>query len=96
MWRLALDGITSFSTLPLRIWTYVGFVVACLAILFGVWQIVSTLLTGVDTPGYASTMVVILFLGGVQLISLGVIGEYLGRLFVEAKQRPLYLIDEEF
>ncbi len=95
LWRLALDGITGFSTLPLRIWTYVGLAVAAFAFVFGVVEIVITLVRGIDTPGYASLMVVILFLGGIQLISLGVIGEYLGRMFVETKQRPLYVIDEE-
>ena len=95
LWRLALDGITSFSTLPLRVWTYVGFVVAALAFLYGAWLILSTLVYGIDAPGYASTIVIVLFLGGIQLLSLGLIGEYLGRLFIEAKQRPLYLIDEE-
>lgn len=96
LWRLALDGITGFSTLPLRVWTYVGFLVAALAFIYGLSLVARTLFVGSDTPGYASTIVVILFLGGIQLISLGVIGEYLGRLFVEVKQRPLYLVDEEF
>ncbi|MCP4308264.1 MAG: glycosyltransferase family 2 protein [bacterium] len=96
LWRLALDGITGFSSLPLRIWTYVGLVVAMLAFVYGTALIVRTLVYGIMTPGYASTIVIILFLGGVQLISLGVIGEYLGRLFIEVKRRPLYLIDEEF
>jgi glycosyltransferase involved in cell wall biosynthesis len=95
LWRLALDGITGFSTLPLRVWTYCGLVVASTAFLFGVYRIIRTLIWGVDVPGYASLMVVILFLGGIQLISLGVIGEYLGRLFVEMKQRPLYVVDDK-
>jgi len=95
LWRLALDGITGFSTFPLRIWTYVGLAVAAFAFVFGFVEIVITLVRGIGTPGYASLMVVILFLGGIQLISLGVIGEYLGRMFVETKQRPLYVIDEE-
>ena len=95
LWRLALDGITGFSTLPLRVWTYFGLAVASTAFLFGVYRIIRTLIWGIDVPGYASLMVVILFLGGVQLISLGVIGEYLGRLFVEMKQRPLYVVDDK-
>ena len=95
LWRLALDGITSFSSLPLRMWTYVGVSIAILAFVYGVVIIVRTLVVGIDVPGYASLLVVVLFLGGIQLISLGVIGEYLGRLFLEVKQRPIYLVDEE-
>jgi glycosyltransferase involved in cell wall biosynthesis len=95
LWRLAIDGITSFSTLPLRVWTYLGLVIATFAFVYGVVIIVRTLAFGADVPGYPSIMVVILFLGGIQLISLGVIGEYVSRLFIEAKQRPLYIVDEE-
>ena len=95
LWRLALDGITSFSTLPLRIWTYIGVAIAILAFFYAMLIILRTLIAGVDVPGYASLIVAILFLGGIQLVSLGVIGEYLGRLFIEAKQRPIYLVDEE-
>lgn len=95
LWRLALDGITGFSTLPLRIWTYVGIAIALFAFAYGIIIILRTLIAGVDVPGYASLIVAVLFLGGIQLISLGVIGEYLGRLFIEAKQRPIYLVDEE-
>ena len=92
LWNFALDGIISFSTLPLRIWTYVGVGVAFLSLLYALYIVVSTLIFGRDTPGYASLMAALLFLGGVQLISLGVIGEYLSRLFVETKQRPLYVL----
>lgn len=92
LWNFALDGITSFSTVPLRMATYVGLLTALVALLFGVWIIAKTLLHGDPVPGYPSLMTVVLFLGGVQLIALGLIGEYLGRLYDEAKQRPLYLI----
>jgi len=92
LWNFALDGITSFSTVPLRITTYVGLLTALVALLYGVWIIARTLLHGDPVPGYPSLMTVVLFLGGVQLIALGLIGEYLGRLYDEAKQRPLYLI----
>jgi len=92
LWNFALDGITSFSTVPLRIWTYIGACVALLSFLYAAFLIVRTLALGVDVPGYASLMVVILFLGGVQLISLGVIGEYLGRAYEEVKRRPLYVV----
>ena len=93
LWNFALDGITSFSTAPLRVATYLGLLTALVAFGFGVWTILKTLLWGEAVRGYPTLMAVILFLGGVQLIALGVIGEYLGRLYQEAKQRPLYLLD---
>ena len=93
LWNFALEGITGFSTLPLRLATYLGILVALLAFLYGTWIIAKTLLWGDAVPGYPSLMTVMLFLGGIQLIALGVIGEYLGRLYQEVKQRPLYLID---
>ncbi len=93
LWKLALDGIISFSTLPLRIWSYVGLIIALISFVLGC-IITKTLLFGVDVPGYASTMVIILFLGGVQLMSLGVLGEYVGRIFEEVKKRPLYIVDK--
>ena len=94
LWNFALDGLTSFSTVPLRVWTYLGVIVACGAFVYTLVILTLTLLFGRDVPGYASLMVVILFLGGVQLISLGIIGEYLGRVYIESKQRPIYLIKE--
>lgn len=94
LWNFALDGLTSFSTAPLRIWTYMGIAVAMGAIIYTLAIILQTLIFGRDVPGYASLMVVMLLLGAVQLISLGVIGEYLGRLYIESKQRPLYLVRE--
>jgi glycosyltransferase involved in cell wall biosynthesis len=93
LWNFALEGITSFSTVPLRLATYAGIATALLAFVYGAWTIAKTLLFGDPVRGYPSLMVVILFLGGVQLIALGLIGEYLGRLYDEAKRRPLYLID---
>lgn len=93
LWNFALDGLTSFSTMPLRVWTYVGLTVSLLSFIYAGFLVFRTLVAGVDLPGYASLMVVILFLGGIQLISLGVIGEYLGRVFIEVKQRPVYLVD---
>lgn len=92
--NLAVDGITSFTTAPLRISTFVGVVVSLIAFFFIVVLIVRTIFFGIDLAGYNSTMAVILFLGGLQLISLGIIGEYVGRVFNETKQRPLYLIEE--
>jgi len=94
LWTLALDGITSASTVPLRIWSYVGAVVAMFALGYAGFIAVRTLAFGIKLPGYASIMVSVLFLGGVQLISLGVLGEYVGRILTEAKQRPLYVVRE--
>lgn len=96
LWNYALDGLISFSTLPLRIWTYVGASVAALSFLYGNFIVVRTLLLGIDLPGYASLLTTILFLGGIQLLSIGVLGEYLGRLFIEAKGRPLYVVESTF
>ena len=93
LWNLALEGITSFTVMPLKIATYLGLFVALLAVVYGVQVIVKTLIIGNPVAGYPSLMTVILFLGGVQLVTLGVIGEYLGRVFNETKRRPLYLID---
>lgn len=93
LWNFALEGITSFSELPLRAATYAGVFVAFLALAYLVTVVIKTLLYGDPVRGWPSLMVVILFLGGVQLICLGVIGEYLGRVFNEVKRRPLYLVD---
>ena len=92
--NLAIDGITSFTTAPLRISTYTGILISAIAFIFIIFLVIRTLFFGSDLAGYPSTMAVILFLGGVQLISLGIIGEYVGRIFNETKQRPLYLIEE--
>jgi glycosyltransferase involved in cell wall biosynthesis len=92
LWTLALDGITSASTVPLRIWSYVGALVALFALGYAGFITISTMFFGNPVPGYASIMVSVLFLGGVQLISLGVLGEYVGRILTETKQRPLYVV----
>ena len=94
LWNFAIDGITSFSGAPLKLATYVGLLTALVAFLFGLWVLAKAVLLGDAVRGYPSLMVVVLFLGGTQLMALGVIGEYLGRLYVESKQRPLYLVDE--
>ncbi|MES5815547.1 glycosyltransferase family 2 protein [Pseudoxanthomonas sp. Soil82] len=93
LWNFALEGITSFSTAPLRVATYIGLLTALAAFVGGVAIMAKTLVWGDRVAGWPTMMVVILFLGGVQLIALGLIGEYLGRLYDEAKQRPLYLVD---
>lgn len=92
LWNFALDGITSFSTFPLRIWSYIGFGVALLGFVYAAWLTVRTLLFGVDVPGYPSQMVALLVIGGLILMSLGIIGEYLGRIFEESKGRPQYIV----
>lgn len=94
LWNFALDGMFGYSTAPLRIWTYAGFLLALLSILYGLFIIIKTIVFGIDVPGYASLISVILFLSGIQIISLGVIGEYIGRIFLEVKKRPVYLIRE--
>ena len=92
LWNFALDGITSFSTAPLRIWLYIGLLVSFMALLYILFILVRVLLYGVDVPGYASLIITITFLGGLQLIGIGVIGEYLGRTYIESKRRPIFLI----
>lgn len=94
LWRHAVDGITAFSTIPLRVWSYLGLLVSAVALGYGVFIVVRTLLYGTDLPGYPSLMVAIMLLSGVQLIGLGVMGEYVGRIFAEVKRRPLYLVRE--
>ncbi|MGL4205956.1 MAG: glycosyltransferase family 2 protein [Aeromonadaceae bacterium] len=93
LWNFALDGFFSFSSWPLRVWSYVGAGVAMLSFLYILVIITKVIFFGVDMPGYASLMSVILFLGGMQLISIGVLGEYLGRMFLEVKQRPVFVIE---
>ncbi|MDA5477476.1 glycosyltransferase family 2 protein [Yersinia kristensenii] len=92
LWNLALEGITSFSTFPLRIWSYIGLGVSAFAFIYAAWMIVDKLIWGNPVPGYPSLMTAILFLGGVQLIGIGVLGEYIGRIYVETKQRPRFII----
>lgn len=95
LWNLALEGITSFSTFPLRMWTYIGLFVAGIAFLYGAWMIVDTLAFGNPVRGYPSMLVSILFLGGIQLIGIGVLGEYIGRIYVEVKNRPRYILSRK-
>jgi glycosyltransferase involved in cell wall biosynthesis len=93
LWNFAIEGITSFSTAPLRLATYLGVLTALLAFAYALWIVIKALLWGDPVAGFPTIMSVVLLLGGVQLIALGLIGEYLGRLYTESKQRPLYLID---
>ena len=94
LWNFALEGITGFSTAPLRVATYLGLTTAALAFIYGAWIVAKTLLWGDPVQGWPTMMAVVLFLGGIQLMALGIIGEYLGRLYLEAKQRPLYLVQD--
>jgi glycosyltransferase involved in cell wall biosynthesis len=96
LWNFAIDGIASFSFLPLKIWSYVGLVISFISLLYASFLVIRTLILGIDVPGYASLMVAVLFLGGIQLITLGIIGEYIGRVYEEVKGRPLYLVRESY
>ncbi len=94
LWNLALEGVTSFSTLPLRLWSYIGACISLLALGYAGYLMIDKLLFGNDVPGYPSLMTAILFLGGVQLIGIGILGEYVGRIYMEAKHRPRYVIKD--
>jgi glycosyltransferase involved in cell wall biosynthesis len=96
LWNFALDAITSFSSLPLKIWSYLGLAISLFAFLFAIFLASLKIIRGIDLPGYASLMVAVLFFGGVQLISLGIIGEYLARMYSEVKGRPLYLVRDSW
>lgn len=96
LWTFALEGFTSFSTLPLRVWTYIGSFVALGSILWASFLIVRTLIQGVAVPGYASLISAVLLLGGIQLIGIGVLGEYIGRIYCESKNRPVYLVRSRY
>jgi len=95
LWNFAIEGMTSFSLVPLRVWTYIGFFGSVLAIFYASFIIIRTWIFGIDLPGYASLLVVMLFFGSLQLMSLGIIGEYIGRIYFESKQRPLYIIKKQ-
>jgi polyisoprenyl-phosphate glycosyltransferase len=92
LWRLGSDAITSFSAAPLKAASFTGFVIAAIAFVYGAWLVGKTLALGIDLPGYASTITLVLFLGGLQLLSLGILGEYVARIYDEVKARPLYVV----
>jgi hypothetical protein len=93
LWNFALDGLFGFSTLPLRAWTYIGLIIASAAFAYALFIALRTVFFGIELPGYASILVSIMFFSGLQLVTLGVLGEYIGRLFQESKRRPLYIVD---
>lgn len=95
LWNFALEGITSFSSVPLEIWTYVGALISVGSFAYGSVTVIKTLYFGIDVPGYASLLVSMLFLGGIQLLGIGILGQYLGRVYSEIKQRPVYLLRRE-
>jgi len=95
LWNFALDGLISFSSMPLKVWTYLGLFVSMSSLFYMLFIITRTFIHGIDVPGYASLMVAILFFSGLNMIGLGILGEYISRVFIEVKQRPLYLIREK-
>ena len=95
LWNFAIDGITASTTLPLRIWSYIGGILAGIASLYAIFLFMRTLIDGVDVPGYSSLMVVLLSIGAVNMIALGIIGEYVGRIAIEVRQRPLYIVEAD-
>lgn len=96
LWNFALEGIISFSTIPLKLWSYIGGLIAISSFIYAIFIMARTLILGIELPGYASLLVAILFLGGLQLIGLGILGEYLGRMFIEVKNRPIYIIRNKY
>jgi glycosyltransferase involved in cell wall biosynthesis len=96
LWNFALEGFTSFSTVPLKIWTYLGGASATFTFLYAVYMVIRTVVYGNEVPGYTSLFVAVLFFGSVQLISIGLLGEYIGRIYMETKQRPAYLIRKTY
>lgn len=93
LWKLAIEGITSFSEIPLAVWTYIGAFIALSSFGYASWVVIKTMLFGVDVPGYASLITIALFLGGIQILGIGIIGEYVARIYSEVKRRPLYVVE---
>ena len=95
LWNFALDGITASTTFPLRVWTYFGGLLSLSGMFYAFYIILRTIIKGIDVPGYASLLVFILLLGGIQMVILGIIGEYIGRIFMEVKNRPIYIVEDK-
>jgi len=96
LWNFALEGITSFSTIPLKLWSYLGLFGALFTFLYIAFIVLRTVFYGIDVPGYASLLIAILFFGSIQLIGIGILGEYIGRIYMESKNRPLYIIRKNY
>ena len=94
LWNYALDGIFNFSTAPLRIWSYIGFTFMMITFIYGLYVFFRVLMLGVELPGYASLFLAVTFLGGLQMLGIGIIGEYVGRIYIESKRRPHYILRE--
>lgn len=92
LWKLAIEGITSFSTMPLTLWFYVGGIISFSTFMYGIYIFFRTLIQGIDVPGYASLVCLILFFGGLQMFGIGILGEYVGRTYTESKRRPVYIV----
>lgn len=96
LWNFAVEGITSFSTVPMRVWTYLGLATTVMTAVYSLFILTKALVYGIDVPGYASLILVMLFFGSLQLISVGLLGEYIGRIYLESKQRPIYVLRQEW
>ncbi|NSX56910.1 glycosyltransferase family 2 protein [Sulfitobacter sp. 1151] len=96
LWNFGLDGLFGASTVPLRLWSYLGFCLAIASFIYAVYVLIRTVLFGIDTPGYASTLIIILFFGGLNMLSVGILGEYVGRIYREVRDRPLYIIQQTY
>lgn len=94
--ELAITGITSFSDVPLRVWGFIGFVISLISLIYAIYFVTITLIYGADLPGFPSLIVAVMFLGGIQLLSIGILGEYIARIFTEVKQRPKYLVEKKY
>jgi glycosyltransferase involved in cell wall biosynthesis len=94
--ELAITGITSFSDIPLRVWAFVGFLISFISLIYAIYIVTVTLIFGADVPGFPSIIVAVMFFGGIQLLSIGILGEYIARIFMEVKQRPKYIVEKKY
>jgi glycosyltransferase involved in cell wall biosynthesis len=94
--ELAITGITSFSDIPLRVWGFIGFIISLISLVYAIYIVTVTMLYGADLPGFPSIIVAVMFFGGIQLLSIGILGEYIARIFSEVKQRPKYIVEKKY
>jgi glycosyltransferase involved in cell wall biosynthesis len=94
--ELAITGITSFSNIPLRVWGFIGFIISLISLIYAIYIVTVTLIFGADLPGFPTLAVAIMFFGGIQLLSIGILGEYIARIFTEVKQRPAYILEKKY